>query len=233
MTAIPGSIVSAGCDTYTGVSARDPRHTLRRVGTTMPAFNASDPSNLVATFTTASGKPLIGGNVNDDAFIDILDFGGFIGQNGMTPGASTSCPPSGLHADFSGNGIVGSEDFTFIQSNFFAVREADPCGVPLSNEQPVADISVAELVARGDWDIARGDLNHDGRLNAADVAFAAVHGLPACTADFNGLDGVNLQDIFDYISSWLAGHPAADTNRDRQINVQDLFGFIEAWFQGC
>ncbi len=225
--------VSAGCDTYTGVSVRDPAHTLRRVATAMPSFNASDPSHLVGTFTTASGKPLIGGNLNNDAFIDILDFGGFIGQNGTSPGASTSCPPSGLNADFSGNGIVGSEDFTFIQSNFFVAREADPCGAPLSGEQPVAEISVAELVARGDWDIARGDLNHDGRLNAADVAFAAVHGLPACIADFNGLDGVNLQDIFDYISSWLAGHPATDTNRDRQINVQDLFDFIEAWFHGC
>ena len=146
---------------------------------------------------------------------------------------STACPPTGLHTDFSGNGSVGVEDFTFIQSNFFVAREADPCSNPLADGDPTLDVSVAELVARGQWDAARGDLNRDGRLNTADIAFLAANGLATCPANFNGLGPTDVQDIFAFLSAWFEGHPAADINRDGRLSVPDVFDFMNMWFRGC
>jgi hypothetical protein len=230
-----GSIVltDVPCGSYTGVAVRDRLHTLRRVATSPPEFDTTNPNNFVATFTSATGKALRGGNVNDDAYIDILDFGGYIGRSGQSPGASTTCSTPPIHPDFSGNGSIGTEDFTFIQSNFLVARDPDPCGNPLAAEPPVVDITIADLVARGEWEAARGDLNLDGRLNAADITFAAEHGLPACRADFNHIGGSSVQDIFDFVRLWMDGHPAADINDDRHVSVQDIFDFLSLWFAGC
>jgi autotransporter-associated beta strand protein len=227
------SISTVPCGNYTGLGIRDRLHTLRRVGTAAPAFDTSDTSHLVAAFTTANGKALLGGNVNDDAYVDILDFGGYIGRLSQNQGADTDCSTPSIHADFSGNGTVGTEDFTFIQSNFLVARDLDPCGGSLAGAPPILDISVADLVARGEWDAARGDLNLDGRLNSADVAFMAANGLPACRADFNHIGGVNVQDVLDFVRLWLDGHPAADINNDHQVSTQDIFDFLNLWFAGC
>ncbi len=220
------------CGTYTALAVRDRLHTLRCVATAAPAFDASTPGSLIAAFTSASGKALKSGNINNDNYIDILDFGGYIGRLSQNPGADTSCSTAPLHADFSGNGSVGTEDFTFIQGNFFAAADADPCG-PLAGSGPITDISVADLIARGDWDIARADLNLDGRLNADDIVFLTVNGPAACAADFNRRSGVDIQDIFDYINAWMQGHPATDIDRDRQVTVPDIFQFLSTWFAGC
>ena len=76
-------------------------------------------------------------------------------------------------------------------------------------------------------------LNLDGRLNAADVAWVAAHGLPACIADFNDDRATDVQDIFAYLSTWFADHPKADLNSNGQTDVQDIFIFLSAWFTGC
>jgi hypothetical protein len=48
-------------------------------------------------------------------------------------------------------------------------------------------------------------------------------------SDFN-VDGVvNVQDIFDYLESWVAGAERADFNRDGATSVQDIFDFLSAW----
>ena len=54
-----------------------------------------------------------------------------------------------------------------------------------------------------------------------------------CRADFNGLDGVNVQDTFDFLAAWFASDPRADFNAVNGITVQDIFDFLAAWFQGC
>jgi hypothetical protein len=220
------------CGAYTALAVRDRLHTLRRVGSAAPAFDATNPASLVALFTGGSDKALKGGNVNNDGFIDILDFGGYIGRLSQSPGADTSCSTSPIHPDFSGNGSIGTEDYTFIQSNFFSAGDPDPCG-PLASGSPITDISVIDLIARGDWDIARGDLNLDGRLNAEDIAFLATTGPAVCSADVNSRDGVSIQDVFDYVRIWMDGHPAADADRDQHLSVQDIFTYLSIWFAGC
>lgn len=220
---------TAPCGTYACITARDRLHTLRR---TIDAGNFH-PSGNDYTVDFNGSDALISGNVNDDNFIDILDFGGFIGRYSLADLANTTCSTTGLHPDFDGNGLVGTEDFNFISFNFLAQREADCCSNPLADGQPTVEISVIDL-ARTDYDMARtADLNRDGLLNTGDVAFLAQHGFSRCPADFYADGVVNVQDIFTYLDNWFAGYPAADTNNDHSIQVNDIFDYINIWFQGC
>jgi hypothetical protein len=54
-----------------------------------------------------------------------------------------------------------------------------------------------------------------------------------CPANFNGVDGITVQDIFDYLNAWFAGDPRADFNHLDGISVQDIFDYLNAWFAGC
>jgi hypothetical protein len=59
---------------------------------------------------------------------------------------------------------------------------------------------------------------------------------PCCYADFNKTNGVNVQDIFDFLSAWFAGNPYAKVAGDgaaAPLIVQDIFDFLSAWFVGC
>ena len=56
---------------------------------------------------------------------------------------------------------------------------------------------------------------------------------PTCAADFNGANGVTVQDIFDYLAAWFAGTPNADFNGANGVTVQDIFDYLAAWFAGC
>ncbi len=217
--------VPCGSGPYTGITATDTHHTLRRLG----VLSVSSP-DYVSSFTAA--RALQGGNINNDAFIDILDFGGYIGQFGTNPGASTSCA-GGLNADFSGNGSVGIEDFNFISFGFLNFRDADPCGVALVGESPITDVAVADLVATGLRSYALADFNLDGRLNSADITYVSQHGLPRCAADFNDDQATDVSDIFAFLGAWFADHPKADLNGNNHADVQDIFQFLEVWFQGC
>jgi hypothetical protein len=60
-----------------------------------------------------------------------------------------------------------------------------------------------------------------------------VHLRPApCRADFNGVGGVTVQDIFDFLAAYFAGAPSADFNGSGGITVQDIFDFLAAYFAG-
>lgn len=56
---------------------------------------------------------------------------------------------------------------------------------------------------------------------------------PACRADFNGVGGLTVQDIFDFLSAYFAGLPSADFNNGGGVTVQDIFDFLNAYFAGC
>lgn len=72
-------------------------------------------------------------------------------------------------------------------------------------------------------------------FNMDDVTFAytAPVAITPCIADFNGLGGTTVQDIFDFLATWFAANPHADFNESGTINVQDIFDFLDSWFQGC
>ncbi len=54
-----------------------------------------------------------------------------------------------------------------------------------------------------------------------------------CPADFNHANGVTVQDIFDFLTAWLAGNTSADFNHINGVTVQDIFDFLTAWLAGC
>jgi len=55
--------------------------------------------------------------------------------------------------------------------------------------------------------------------------------IPLCPTDWNGMDGINSQDFFDFLSDFFAG--TADFNFDGFINSQDFFDFLTSFFGGC
>lgn len=54
----------------------------------------------------------------------------------------------------------------------------------------------------------------------------------ACAGDFNGVGGVTVQDVFDFLAAWFASDPRADINGGG-IGVQDVFDFLAIWFAPC
>ena len=56
---------------------------------------------------------------------------------------------------------------------------------------------------------------------------------PPCAADFNGVGGATVADIFAFLSAWFSGDPRADFNGVGGITAQDIFDFLAAWFGGC
>jgi plastocyanin len=63
--------------------------------------------------------------------------------------------------------------------------------------------------------------------------------ITCCTANFNQISGVSVQDIFDFFEAWsmqagMAGHGmSADINADHSVTVQDVFDFLTLWQAGC
>jgi hypothetical protein len=60
-----------------------------------------------------------------------------------------------------------------------------------------------------------------------------VNGIPCCFADFNGVDGVSVQDVFDFLFAWFGATAGGDFNGDGGLTLQDLFDFLTAYFTGC
>jgi glucose/arabinose dehydrogenase len=69
------------------------------------------------------------------------------------------------------------------------------------------------------------DLDYDGIPDPCETV--------PCPADFNGNDGVTVQDIFDFLSAWNSSLPSADFNGVDGVTVQDIFDFLSAWNNGC
>jgi hypothetical protein len=184
-----GAVVEVPCGSYECITARDTLHTLRRTDDDGD-FGLSG-TDWVADFTSTgtTDDSLIGGNLNDDPWIDILDYGIFVGQFGTSPGADTPCVTVGPHADIDGDGFVFASDFTFISNNFLASHETDCCTValpmrgwirpmPQSLDGPITRISVQQLKRRGLHDLIVADLNHDGWLDVQDMEVFANGGRP-------------------------------------------------------
>jgi len=86
------------------------------------------------------------------------------------------------HADITGDGLVSTGDFNFIQIHFLEVSDMgctslhygsagkDPANHRPQFEGPLRRISVAELRNRGLHDLVIADLNHDKWVDQHDIA---------------------------------------------------------------
>ncbi len=71
------------------------------------------------------------------------------------------------------------------------------------------------------------------------VKVCTLKGIPCCSADFDGVGGITVTDLFDFLDTWFAqaGNPpsappapSADFDVSGTVDVVDLFGFLDAWF---
>jgi hypothetical protein len=72
-----------------------------------------------------------------------------------------------------------------------------------------------------------------GVPNYLDIGALEFMGTGVCRGDFNGSGRLDVQDIFDFVSAWLAGDVRADFNGTGGITVQDVFDFLNVWLSGC
>ncbi len=156
------------CGAYSCVAVQDELHSLRRtmVSPTFEIFG----TQYVADFITATSD-LVLGNFNNDNWIDILDFGVF-SMNWLVDygSADTDCGTAPFHADVTGDGLVDTDEFSYIQINFLQGNDAACCGLPEPVHPPVTAITNAELVRRGLAELIVADLTGDGKIDQLDIA---------------------------------------------------------------
>ncbi|MCK4657980.1 MAG: HYR domain-containing protein [Phycisphaerae bacterium] len=125
VVSVPPELAVCDC-----VTARDRLHTLRRtdeevqiVGTQYVADFLGDPD--------FGGDWLIGGDLNEDGNIDVLDFGIYSSQHGMDFGTGdTPCGMPPPHADIDGDGVVSPYDYDILDAHFMMMSEDNCCGLP-------------------------------------------------------------------------------------------------------
>jgi len=160
------------CGLHTQLCAKDEQHTLWATTTLTDAG---------ATYSADSLLQLRGGDTDNDGDVDIHDVTWFILQFQQLANAG-GCGWDGTRdADFSNNGAVLSEDYTFLTANWLALsscgctaRFATGAGTtPGRVAVSIDSISAMSPAARP------ADLNDDGVLDYRDVrVFETRHGLP-------------------------------------------------------
>ncbi len=170
------------CGDYDCVTAQDRLHTLT-VRLDRGAGLDIVGDHYEAYFT--GSNMLLQGDYYDDFvdgypvdFIDIVDFGVYIGQWGsvydsdgdLIPDGDTPCGVFTIHADANGDGVIDVSDFGFIADNYGTVGDEDCCSPSPGTPEPRTSITVRELAALGVPDAYRSDLNDDGVIDLDDVA---------------------------------------------------------------
>jgi hypothetical protein len=200
--------------------------------------------------TLATGKPYAAG----DARGDVIGATATLVTRGWAPtganGAIDADDISYVYAQFKQSGITGAADWNVLTEAALFDLSADITG-DLRVDQADVDELVKSILGTcyGDLNLdgkvtiaeratvsanigtlpatwARGNLNGDAVIDAADLALA-------CPADFNCDGAPTVNDIFDFLNAWFAGNNKADINGTSSLEVQDIFDFLTTWFAGC
>lgn len=148
---------------YSCAAVADASHTLSK----------SNSVSVSGTKYTAASYSLQGGDSTGDNFIDILDFGAYVGDFGSGKNFDS-------RSNFNRDAEVDSADYSFISIGFLAT--GDSCGSSANGGAPRMSVSVKELRRMGMGDLAYGDLNRDGIIDVRDVAWYMENGpVPAKT----------------------------------------------------
>ncbi|MDX2199390.1 MAG: hypothetical protein SF069_10530 [Phycisphaerae bacterium] len=162
------------CGVWTSLCAKDEQHTL---------FSSQPITVTGPIYANASPIVLNSGDNDNDSDVDINDITWFIFQFGTPVVNNPSCLPwtSALRdADYSLNGVVGSEDYTFLTFNWLTFTSC-PCTASVGDDdKPKSDIDdvfsgasdfrLEVLTAELPGPVGRKvDLNRDGVVNYKDV----------------------------------------------------------------
>jgi len=163
-------------------------------------------------------------------------------SGGNVPGLYDSyfygAPALAAHADITGDGVVNTGDFTFIQINFLEFSEANCPGALLRTDPhaggqlagravhaddagPVTSITVAELRRRGMGSLAQADLNGDGVLDTDDAYAFLAGARPDRAADLDHNGVVDRDDLMIVLTSVSAGTDRGDINDDGVVDIND------------
>ena len=152
------------------LSAKDPYHTLAAVA----EAECGTDGRMHAVFAgdrDDGGTWLVGGNLDGNHRIDVLDFAVLVTQYGMAIPPHRPCDEeSTYHADINGDGMVDVGDFAQIATNYLMVDMPFCQLAGVAEAEPVTEISVKELRAIGLDELTVADLNHDGLVNGDDMA---------------------------------------------------------------
>ena len=162
------------------VTARDTLHTLR---STAPDFTTTNGTEYTASFVgprAQGGHWLVGGNLNDDEFVDIRDFGVLFPMHLSLANPNTPCGTPGPDGNINGDNLVDLLDLVIFVGNSLQAAEPNCCGTGGVSEAsgPIMAISVQELRTMGLDHMIAADINRDGILNMEDVAALMRGGTP-------------------------------------------------------
>ncbi|HMN40499.1 MAG TPA: GC-type dockerin domain-anchored protein [Phycisphaerales bacterium] len=106
--------------------------------------------------------------------------------------------------------------------------EPDPCGPPPAG---VCCIGATCRVSTGANCVGASTVF----VSAGACNAPGDHVQPCCHADFNHINGLTVQDIFEFLNAWFAGDLGADIdgNGSGPLTVQSIFSFLNVWFAGC
>lgn len=148
------------------------------------------------------------------------DFDGNSGQATLT-----------LLAD--GAALAGGQDpYALVGDNVRrqAVQSALQYGVDLDSDGG-KDLVVLTNVSTGPFPSSSGGGRGDRGVPLPVVK--PIRSRAMCRGDFNGVGGVTIQDLFDFLNAWFSGQPSGDFNGVGGLTIQDVFDFLAAWFSPC
>jgi hypothetical protein len=160
--------IEVPCGNWTSLCAKDEQHTLWATSSLNLSLDGTK-------YETTATLVLEGGDTDDDGDVDINDVTLLLLQFGnlASPGG---CPWDTVtrDADFSNNGAVAAEDYTFLTTNWLTISTCS-CTLP-ATAGGGRDLRSRQLAL----DASRGaDLNRDGWIDWKDVAiFERRAGLP-------------------------------------------------------
>ena len=178
------AVFTVDCGNWTELCAKDEQHTL--YATVTLTANAT-------TYDADAPLSLLSGDTDNDSDVDINDVTWLLFQFGQLA-ADGGCAWDGTRdADFSNNGVVGSEDYNILASNWLNFSSCS-CGVVLAPAPRSARNSRGAALPLAAIDATRtrmsaatlpievaaaADLNGDGAIDWQDVAlFEQANGLP-------------------------------------------------------
>lgn len=94
--------------------------------------------------------------------------------------------------------------------------------------------STAVALAAGPDGLYFSDFYEESGAGGATASGASIFRIRhACPADVNGVGGLSVQDVFDFIDLFFNVSARADFNASGGVTVQDVFDFLESYFRGC
>ncbi|MFT7484190.1 MAG: hypothetical protein ACI9F9_000030 [Candidatus Paceibacteria bacterium] len=172
-------LIEVPCGTWTSLCAKDEQHS--------GWDNQPLALSLDGTFYMTAGQFLLpGGDTDNDADTDINDVTWYMFQFGGLAIDGGSPWDGSRDADFSNNGAVGSEDYTFLTSNWLSVS-ACACSLPFENGSGADGLGGTrrrtETPVRRAWQV-KLDVDGNRRLDYRDVrAFELANGLPSTLSE--------------------------------------------------